>query len=141
MKIINRADNEEDSNEPVIFYDIEKYLKIDLSDVNCIKGQNHAFALTLKKPGWYKVTVTASSTQSPLAQIPMTIFGMGTPCGTLTWNGTDGKPVSLSCEIPLFSRFSAIRLYFAQNGLTLHDITFELVKAAENMDLAFASED
>ena len=141
VKIINRADNEEDSNEPVIFYDIEKYLKIDLSDVKCIKGQNHAFALTLKEPGWYKVTVTASSTQSPLAQIPLTIFGMGTPCGTLTWNGTDGKPVSLSCEIPLFSRFSAIRLYFAQNGLTLHDISFELVKAAENMDLAFASED
>ncbi|MBP5432773.1 glycoside hydrolase family 3 protein [Ruminococcus sp.] len=141
VKIINRADNEEDSDEPVIFYDIEKYLKIDLSDVKCIKGQNHAFALTLKEPGWYKVTVTASSTQSPLAQIPLTIFGMGTPCGTLTWNGTDGKPVSLSCEIPLFSRFSAIRLYFAQNGLTLHDISFELVKAAENMDLAFASED
>ncbi|MBO7472430.1 MAG: glycoside hydrolase family 3 protein [Ruminococcus sp.] len=141
VKIINRADSEEDSNEPVIFYDIDKYLKIDLSGVKCVKGQNHAFALTLKEPGWYNVTVTASSTQSPLAQIPLTIFGMGTPCGTLTWNGTDGKPVSLSCEIPLFSRFSAIRLYFAQNGLALHDIVFELVKAAENMDLAFASED
>ena len=41
----------------------------------------------------------------------------------------------------MFSRFSAIRLYFAQNGLKLHSIEFELEKAEDNIELAFASED
>jgi len=141
VRIINRDDSEETTDGPVVFYDIDKELKIDLSGVKSIKGQNYAFALILKNMGWYKVTVNASSTQSPLAQIPLTIFGMGTPCGTLTWNGTEGKPVPISCEMPLFSRFSAIRLYFAQNGLTLHDIEFELVKEDDNMDIAFSPEE
>ena len=46
----------------------------------------------------------------------------------------------LVCEIPMFSRFTAIRLYFAQNGLDLHSIEFKLVREADNMDLAFAEE-
>ena len=141
VKIINREDSGEDNDEPVVFYELDKAVKIELDGLESRMGQNHAFALILKKVGWYKVTVTASSTQSPLAQLPVTIISMGTPSGTLTWNGTDGKPVSLSCEMPLFSRFCAIRLYFAQNGLILHSIEFELVKAEDNMDLAFASED
>ena len=139
FRIINRSDSEEASDEPVVFYDIEKQVKIDLSGVKSVKGQNYAFALVLKDLGWYKMTLTASSTQSSLAQLPVTVFAMGTPSGTLTWNGTDGKPVSISCTLPLFSRFTAIRLYFAQNGLDLHNIEFELEKAEDNMDLAFAA--
>ncbi|MBO4524197.1 MAG: glycoside hydrolase family 3 protein [Ruminococcus sp.] len=141
VKIINRDESKNASDEPVVFYDIEKNLKIDLENVESRKGENYAFALILKNLGWYKVTVTASSTQSTLAQLPITIFSMGTPSGTLTWNGTEGKPVSISCTIPMFSRFSAIRLYFAQNGLKLHSIEFELEKAEDNIELAFASED
>jgi beta-glucosidase len=66
---------------------------------------------------------------------------MGTPCGTLTWNGTEGKPVPLSFTLPIFSRFTAVRLYFAQSGLDLHSIEFELEKEEDDMDLAFVSED
>ena len=66
---------------------------------------------------------------------------MGTASGTLTWNGTEGKPVSISCEIPMFSKYTAIRLYFAQNGLELHSIRFELTKQVDNMDIAFAEEE
>ncbi len=50
---------------------------------------------------------------------------MGTANAVFTWNGTDGKPVSFSKEIPMFSHFTATRLYFAQNGLDLIDIKFE----------------
>ena len=87
------------------------------------------------------MTITASSEQSPLAQIPVTVFAMGTAVGTFTWSGTDGKPVSFTLEMPIFSRFTAIRLYFAQNGLDLHSVEFELVKTVENMDIAFAAEE
>ena len=66
---------------------------------------------------------------------------MGTPSGTFTWNGTDGKPVSFTTEIPLFSRFTAIRIYFAQNGLDMHSMEFELTRASDNMDAAFVTEE
>ncbi|WP_028516658.1 glycoside hydrolase family 3 protein [Ruminococcus flavefaciens] len=141
VEIINRGSDSGESDEPVVFYDLVKTLKIDLSDVKCVKGTNHSFALTVDTEGFFKMTITASSEQSPLAQIPVTVFAMGTAVGTFTWNGTNGKPVSFSLELPIFSRFTAIRLYFAQNGLDLHSVEFELTKTVDNMDIAFASED
>ena len=96
--------------------------------------------MTVAQNGWYNVTITASSEQSELAQIPLTVFAMGTPSGTYTWNGTGGKPVPVTKEIPFFSRFTAVRLYFAQNGLDLVSIVFDLVRAAEDIAIAFGEE-
>ena len=141
VEIINRPDGDGIDDEPVVFYDVDKEFTLDLSGVKSEKGRNYSFALVINNPGLYNVTITASSTQSSLAQIPITIFSMGTASGTFTWNGTDGKPVSFSSEMPLFSKFSSIRLYFAQNGLDLHSISFKLVKSAETMDIAFAEEE
>ncbi len=141
VEIINRYDSEGDGDEPVTFYELNERFTLDLNGVKSVKGENYSFAIIVNQPGFYNVTVTASSTQSSLAQIPMTFFAMGTPCGTFTWNGTDGKPVSYTKEIPFFSKFTAVRLYFAQSGLDLHSIDFELVRTVDNMDIAFASED
>jgi len=141
VEIINRESSVDDSDESVVFYDLNKTLKIDLSGIKSIRDTNHSFALTVDTEGWYKMTITASSTQSSLAQIPITVFAMGTAVGTFTWNGSNGKPVSFSLEMPIFSRFTAIRLYFAQNGLDLHSVEFELLKTVESMDIAFASEE
>ena len=58
---------------------------------------------------------------------------MGTASGTLTWNGTGGEPVSLKANIPMFSRFTSMRLYFAQNGLDLINIRFDLTKKLEEL--------
>ncbi len=90
------------------------------------KGTSYSFALDLSNFGIYRVIVTASSTQSELAQIPMTLFSMGTAVGTFTFNGTGGKAVSMEKETPMFSRFTTFRIYFAQNGLDLHSIRFGL---------------
>jgi beta-glucosidase len=141
VEIINRPEGEESSDEPVVFHELKGKITLDLNGVKSVKGQNHSFALIVDTPGWYKVTITASSTQSVLAQIPITLFAMGTPSGTFTWNGTDGKPVSFITEIPMFSRFTAIRIYFAQNGLDMHSIEFELTKTSDNMDAAFVTEE
>ncbi|MBP5361544.1 MAG: glycoside hydrolase family 3 protein [Ruminococcus sp.] len=114
------------SDEPVVFYELKDGLKIDLSDVKTLKDTNYSFALTVNDPGWYQVSITASSDQSELAQIPLTVFAMGTASGTMTWNGTGGALVTHSARIPMFSKFTTMRLYFAQNGLDL--ISMELVK-------------
>ena len=124
IEIINRPDEEMDSDEPVIFYDIEKEFELDLSGIKSVQGKNYRFALNVATTGFYKVTITASSTQSSLAQIPVTLFLMGTANGTFTWNGTDGKPVAMENEVPVFSHFTAVRLYFAHSGLDMHSIKF-----------------
>ena len=141
VEIINRSDSEGSDDEPVEFYEIADKFKLDLNGVKSVQGQNYSFAIIINKPGFYKVTITASSTQSSFAQIPLTLFATGIPCGTYTWNGTEGKPVPLEKEIPFFSKFTAIRLYFAQSGLDLQSIEFELLRTADSMDIAFVSED
>ncbi|MDE7363926.1 MAG: glycoside hydrolase family 3 C-terminal domain-containing protein [Ruminococcus sp.] len=131
VEIINRPADEIDSDEPVIFYELDGNFTLDLSGIKSEKGKDYRFALTVLNPGLYKVTVTASSTQSKLAQIPLTLFAMGTASAVFTWNGTDGKPVSFSKVIPMFSRYSTLRLYFAQNGLDLISINFEITNKTE----------
>lgn len=133
IEVINRPADAEDDGAEVVFYEISGTLTIPLAGIRTEKGTNHSFALTVNKPGWYQVTLTASSMQSELAQIPVTLFSMGTACSTFTWNGTGGKPVSFSTTMPLFSRFTAMRLYFAQSGLDLHEISFELVSDGVDM--------
>lgn len=126
VKVINREDEEQEDDKPVQFYKVDRDITLDLSEVDTKKGTSYSFALDLSNFGIYRVIVTASSTQSELAQIPMTLFSMGTAVGTFTFNGTGGKAVSMEKETPMFSRFTTFRIYFAQNGLDLHSIRFEL---------------
>ncbi|MDE6678426.1 MAG: fibronectin type III-like domain-contianing protein, partial [Ruminococcus sp.] len=142
VEIINRPDDSSENDSPVVFYELDNCLKLDLSKVKAEKGTNYSFALTVNNAGYYEVTITASSTQSEVAQIPVTLFAMGTASGTFTWNGTNGQPVSYSKEIPMFSKFTTIRLYFAQNGLDMHSIEFKFVKGAGSLEeIAFKQED
>ncbi|MBR5362699.1 MAG: glycoside hydrolase family 3 protein [Oscillospiraceae bacterium] len=127
ITVENRPADAAEQEGDVIFYDLGNDLTIPLEGICTDKGTNYAFALTVNTPGWYRVTLTASSEQSELAQIPVTLFSMGTASGTFTWNGTGGKPVSFSASVPMFSRFTANRLYFAQSGLRMHEIRIELV--------------
>ena len=141
VEIINRPGGSEDVGREVTFYDLDDELELDLSGIRSVKGKDHCFALKVSAPGWFDVTVTASSTQSELAQIPVTFFLMGTASGTLTWNGTGGKPVSFTNNVPIFSRFTSVRMYFAQSGLDLISIKIKRTRTAESIDLAFTNEE
>lgn len=141
VEIINRPSEDNPDDKPVVFYELDGNLTLDLTGIRTEKGTNHSFALIVKNEGFYNVTITASSKQSELAQIPVTIFAMGTANGTFTWNGTGGRQVSYSKELPLFSHFTAIRLYFAQSGLDMHSISFELSKTADLNGTAFIMEE
>ena len=134
VTIEGRPAEECGKDEPVVFYDLRDGLSIDLSGVKSVRDTNYSFALTVTDTGWYEVSVTASSEQSELAQIPLTIFSMGTASGTLTWNGTGGALVTHSARIPMFSRYTTMRLYFAQNGLDLVSIDFRKDNDLENIN-------
>lgn len=127
VTVINRPAEDIGSDEPVIFHDLEGDLTIPLDHISTERGTTFAFALNVLRPGWYSASLTASSEAGSLAQMPVTLFSMGTASGTFTWNGTDGKPVTFSNQLPLFSRYTAMRLYFAQSGLKMHSITFTLI--------------
>ncbi|MBQ5332520.1 MAG: fibronectin type III-like domain-contianing protein, partial [Oscillospiraceae bacterium] len=126
VEIINRPDeNGSDSTDNVTFYKIDGSLVIDGKDIRTDRGCDFIFALDVSDLGLYRFTLTGSSELSELAQIPVTIFSMGTPFGTFTWNGTGGLPVSFEGTTHCFSRFTTIRIYFAQSGLNLHSIKIE----------------
>ncbi|MDE6832757.1 MAG: beta-glucosidase, partial [Ruminococcus sp.] len=142
VEIINRPDGDTENDMPVVFYELDGNLTLDLTDIKAVKGSYYSFSLIVNKAGFYEVKITASSNQSETAQIPVTLFVMGTASGTFTWNGTNGQPVSYSKEIPIFSRFTAVRLYFAQSGLDMKNIEFNLTREAENLaEVAFRQED
>jgi beta-glucosidase len=141
IEITGRPAEDMPSDEPVVFYDIDRELTLSLEDASAEKDSSYVFALTVNNPGFYDVTITASSELGELAQIPVTIFAMGTASGTFTFNGTNGKSVSITKNFPMFSRFTAIRLYFAQNGLRPESITFRMTRAADDISIAFKQED
>ncbi len=124
VELLHRPDLSEERDAPVEFYEVEDDFTLDLCAVSAVKGRSHSFALILKNPGFYDVTMTASSEQSELAQLPVTLFTMGTARCIFTWNGTGGAPVDKTTDIPMFSRYTTIRMYFGQNGLKLHSIRF-----------------
>ncbi len=128
VDIIGRpADEDITAGENVKFYKLERSAEISPDDIVSDKGSSYIFAVDTEPLGMYDITVTASTdTDDPLAQIPLTVFSMGTPCGAYTFNGTGGKPVSFTCKSYFFSRFTTIRLYFAQSGLKIHSIRFDL---------------
>lgn len=123
---VNLPENSVENDQPVIFYDLGNELDIDLSEVKAVRGSSYSFALNVENMGYYDLEITASSTQSELAQIPATVFVMGTAMGTFTWNGTNGKPVSFNTEITLFSKYTVVRMYFAQSGLDLISVKIRM---------------
>ena len=128
VEVINKPESESDEiirNAPC--YDMDKKLTIDLSEVKTARNSDYQFMLNLKATGMYRVTLTASSDQSELAQIPVTLFAGA--IRTITWNGTGGKPVSISLEIPMFSLNNTVRLHFGMGGLDLISAEFELIRA------------
>lgn len=126
-EIINRpADAGDVDSTDIEFHDIDEDLTLDLTGITTEKGSSYAFGLNVSKPGTYKVTLTASSTLSELAQTSVSIFALGSPCGTFTFNGTGGAAVSQTKDVKCLSNFMSIRLYFGGSGLKTQSIRFEL---------------
>ncbi len=126
-EMINRPVETYGEDGEVPYYPVEDDITVDLGGMMSRKGEDYCFALDFAREGRYRVTITASSELSELAQTSVTLFSVGSACGSFIWNGTGGKPVSLSKELNVFSRFTSIRLHFAANGLKLHSLRYERI--------------
>ncbi len=126
-QVINRPAESYGEDGDVPYYKAGDELSIDLGGMMSQKGGDYCFAVDFERHGRYRMTITASSELSELAQTAVTLFSVGSACGTYVWNGTGGKPVNISKEINVFSRFTSIRLHFAANGLKLHGMHIERI--------------
>jgi beta-glucosidase len=124
IEIINRPVSPDDINmEDVEFIEIGKdELVINLTYKESKANTNFVLALDVKEFGAFEASLTASSDLGELAQLPVTMFFQGIPMTSFTFNGTNGKEVTLTKDIPLFTRFSICRLFVAANGLKLKEI-------------------
>lgn len=126
VEVVNKPDETIDQEAASKVYYLENELEIDLSDVKVRRNMDYSFTVERAREGAYSITLTASSNASELAQMPVTVFCVGTSMGTFTWNGTGGKPVSHTVEKAyFFSRFSVVRLHFRLAGIDPISIKFK----------------
>lgn len=136
IEILNKPDENIDAEAASRVYLLEDELEIDLRDVKVRRNMDHSFTIERAREGLYSITLTASSNASELAQLPVTIFNVGTSLGTFTWNGTGGKPVSFTTENAyFFSRFSVVRLHIRLAGLDLISIKFKRIELPPDVKL------
>ncbi|WP_028508913.1 glycoside hydrolase family 3 protein [Ruminococcus sp. NK3A76] len=129
VKVINKPDDDTDENAGSEVFELDGKTVIDLTNVKTGRNSQYSFTLDVRKLGFHTFKLTASSKASKTAQMNVTIYSLGTPFGTFTYNGTDGEPVSFTTgNVPLFSRYSIIRLHFSLGGLDLISLEVENVQ-------------
>ena len=121
-------EDEEDGIGESRTYNLVDTLEIDLNGISSKKGSHLTFMLNVAEVTRYRFTITASSNLSELAQLPLTLYFMGTAHDTFIWNGTGGKEVSFSGEYMLTFQPTRVRFAFGQNGLDLHKVVIEKIK-------------
>ncbi|MBQ8966158.1 glycoside hydrolase family 3 N-terminal domain-containing protein [Ruminococcus sp.] len=137
VEVINKPDESVDEGAADRLFILDGSLELDLSDVKTARGLDYSFTLDTVQQGQYRMEITASSTQSELAQMPVTVFSLGTAWGTFTWNGTGGEPVTMVIkELPIFSRYTIFRLHFGLGGLDMHSIKFTKLCDAKGTGLS-----
>lgn len=121
-------EEDEDGANESYTYDLKEYLEIDMTGVSSKKGGHYTFMLNLEERAKYRFSITGSSNASELAQMPVTLYFMGTVMDTFTWHGTGGEPVTFTGEYFMTFMPTRVRIAFAQSGIDFHKIVFEKVQ-------------
>lgn len=128
VEAAGEATTESNQNEEVVYYQVKDHITINMEKVDTGKGVNFVFALDLEQLGGYRVEITASSVLSELAQLPVTLFYQSIPVAVFTFNGTGGINDIRKKKVVLHNKYAVLRLYFAQNGLKVKEISFTFDK-------------
>lgn len=107
-------------------------LTLDGKDVDTSSGKSKLYGIRTEKQGLYTMCMRVKADASEIAQIPVTIYVNGTLVSTVTLNGTKGQWTEITRSLGHFMNpNNYIRLYFAQSGLQIDEITIELEKEAD----------
>ena len=106
--------------------------KVDVSSIVTEKNTTNMVSVAFKKWGYYKLHLTVrANTKSELAQIPLTITKDKEVVGMITLAGHEKEWKTIEMDIsPSFSTFY-LKLYFAQDGMEIRDMTITLEKVLD----------
>ena len=140
VEIINRvvsAQNE--TPESVEYFVLKKEDNytgtFDFSQVSTKKGTAFTFGLETEAAGSYQFTLEGKTGDNALAQIPVGFGINGLTLSGFTWNGTKGEYVEQSQQVWIFRKYTTVRFFFAENGLTLGKLK---VTKLEDLDMEHA---
>ena len=140
VEIINRiVDAQNEPQESVDYFVLDENNNycgtFDLSQVSTQKGTAYTFALQADKPGYYLFSLEGKTGNNSLAQIPVGFGINGLNLNGFTWNGTMGEYVAQEQKFLLFRKYTTVRFFFAENGLTLGKLT---IQKLEDVDMESA---
>lgn len=126
VEIINRPDEGDDFDlDNVEYIKLKNNLTMSLEDKPSVAGTNYYFPLDIEELGDYDITVTGSSLLSELAQVTCTLYYTGVPFLTYTFNGSNGKDVSITKTMDFHNRMGVFRLNVPVDGVELKSIEFK----------------
>ncbi len=135
IEILNRPKDEEEFDMSSVEYKaLGTYYEEDLSDRTWKKGMSLLMAFDVERIGVYEIAITASCELNELAQIPVSLFHTGIHLGTITFNGTQGKDVTVKRTLLAPSRFSLNRLVIGGNGLQLKKVSMTYIRDITDED-------
>ncbi len=128
------ADDEELAYDEMLLCQIDESGVANINPVDIKTGRNSTNMITVsfKERGDYKLKMTVrANAVSELAQIPLSVFRDKelVKMVTLTGEDKDWKTVEIPFEECAMTFF--LKLYFAQDGMEIKDIRFELIKSRE----------
>jgi len=131
---LNRPEEDEpDDLTNMQYIPVDEYFEMDLTYKKSKKGTNYVIPINMKHAGTYEVTLSGSSMANEVAQIPCTLFGLGTVFGTFTFNGTGGKEVTLKRKCLGYGRNVLFRIRVGGNGVDLTKFTFRYISDSMEM--------
>ena len=110
-----------------MFYEIDDELVIDRPEKTWT-DKDFVFGITAKKQGFFDMELIGSSDLNSLAQVPMQMYISSIPFAVVTWNGTEGKEVTLKHQVVLLTRNGVMRLHFSQPGVKLKKLIIRYVR-------------
>ena len=110
-----------------MFVEVDKELVIDRPE-DTWGARDFVFGITAKEPGFYEIEMIGSSELNTLAQVPMQMYISSIPFAVVTWNGTEGKDVSLKTEVGLFTRNGVMRSHFSGGGVKLKKMIIRFLR-------------
>lgn len=129
ITIINgESDGMNGEAEAPEYIPVDTEITIDLTYKESKKGTDYIIPLDISRFGDYEIVLTASSTLNAVSQTACTLYYTGVPFCTYTFNGSDGKDVSVTKMLYCHNRFGLFRLNVPKNGVKLKSISFRLVK-------------
>ena len=107
-------------------------VEIDPADIKTARNSNNMFTISFKERGDYKLSMTVrANAKSELAQIPLSIFRDKLLMKMVTLTGEDREWQTIEVPFDSCSMTFFLKLYFAQDGMEIKDVRFELVKNRE----------